>query len=576
MGLRFNCPTCGTQVLLKYLAVGDIAKCRTCGCAVSVPESAEQVNIEDDEYREYMGLCDSGAAAHREDREYLGYRDTAYLPERPIAKARESSGHETEEVGISVRKIPRCYICGRPLEGRRGRLSHYCKQCKRQFPEFMRDGVKHVFTMGIALTAFRPGSPVTSPDMYCDRNIGIPDLLACLSEFKLIGILGERGVGKSSTLQMLLALLRGNPVLTEKYGPFRWAQRTVYTNEARTFRELLHEVTHGLIMVRPRFRRFSTPDAIELTAELGGIIKGKINLSTDAKWNYIRTGVIRHLQSDPLASFLIALKLLRLADLRGVILVDELEHFSSEDLRALGDLIKRCEAFETAFCFAGIVDTLDEICCGHGSVARTCRVFRLERFGLNETRALFERANDKLESYVQFSEDLIDEIAVFSNGIPSVVHGIGYQILLKTIGDSWQKFAEAARTTGPIKIDRTAIDLAARTVSEWLPVHSDWLDRLSKIDPRLVEILRRIAKTARYPVADEELPTLLEDIPEGLSLFKRLETWSEFPLLKSGTLVAPYQTASRHFGFVDPVLGWLVSLTAKCKADDSSTAWRDS
>jgi uncharacterized RDD family membrane protein YckC len=40
MSLGFNCPRCGSQVLVQYLRPGDDALCRSCGERVIVPESA--------------------------------------------------------------------------------------------------------------------------------------------------------------------------------------------------------------------------------------------------------------------------------------------------------------------------------------------------------------------------------------------------------------------------------------------------------------------------------------------------------------------------------------------------------
>jgi len=50
IGLKFNCPKCGKPIIVKFLKVGEIAKCHNCGAEVSVPTDAEKVNLE--EFRE--------------------------------------------------------------------------------------------------------------------------------------------------------------------------------------------------------------------------------------------------------------------------------------------------------------------------------------------------------------------------------------------------------------------------------------------------------------------------------------------------------------------------------------------
>nr|MBN2276766.1 hypothetical protein [candidate division Zixibacteria bacterium] len=41
MSLKFTCPSCGAEILLKYLKPGDTARCRNCGHDVIVPDTAE-------------------------------------------------------------------------------------------------------------------------------------------------------------------------------------------------------------------------------------------------------------------------------------------------------------------------------------------------------------------------------------------------------------------------------------------------------------------------------------------------------------------------------------------------------
>ena len=40
MALKFNCTNCGKEIIVKYLKVGEVAKCRNCGTEVTVPSTA--------------------------------------------------------------------------------------------------------------------------------------------------------------------------------------------------------------------------------------------------------------------------------------------------------------------------------------------------------------------------------------------------------------------------------------------------------------------------------------------------------------------------------------------------------
>lgn len=44
MGLKFRCKTCGEDVVVRFLKVGEAAECKNCGASNPVPESAESAD----------------------------------------------------------------------------------------------------------------------------------------------------------------------------------------------------------------------------------------------------------------------------------------------------------------------------------------------------------------------------------------------------------------------------------------------------------------------------------------------------------------------------------------------------
>ena len=46
MGLKFRCKTCGEDVVVRFLKVGEAAECKNCGASNPVPESAESADDE--------------------------------------------------------------------------------------------------------------------------------------------------------------------------------------------------------------------------------------------------------------------------------------------------------------------------------------------------------------------------------------------------------------------------------------------------------------------------------------------------------------------------------------------------
>ncbi|MEN8150576.1 MAG: hypothetical protein ABFS86_12190 [Planctomycetota bacterium] len=44
MSLRYDCPGCGEEIVVRYLDAGDVAQCPHCGAEAAVPEDAETVD----------------------------------------------------------------------------------------------------------------------------------------------------------------------------------------------------------------------------------------------------------------------------------------------------------------------------------------------------------------------------------------------------------------------------------------------------------------------------------------------------------------------------------------------------
>ena len=46
MALKFQCKSCGEDIAVRFLTVGEAAECKSCGASNSVPESAEEISDE--------------------------------------------------------------------------------------------------------------------------------------------------------------------------------------------------------------------------------------------------------------------------------------------------------------------------------------------------------------------------------------------------------------------------------------------------------------------------------------------------------------------------------------------------
>ena len=46
MALKFQCKDCGKDIAVKFLKIGEAARCKNCGASNAVPESAEEISNE--------------------------------------------------------------------------------------------------------------------------------------------------------------------------------------------------------------------------------------------------------------------------------------------------------------------------------------------------------------------------------------------------------------------------------------------------------------------------------------------------------------------------------------------------
>ncbi len=52
MALKFECPNCGSEIIVKRVKVGEMAKCRSCDTELEVPEPENPIELEADSWRE--------------------------------------------------------------------------------------------------------------------------------------------------------------------------------------------------------------------------------------------------------------------------------------------------------------------------------------------------------------------------------------------------------------------------------------------------------------------------------------------------------------------------------------------
>ena len=95
MALKFQCENCGEDIAVRFLKVGEVAECRSCGASNPVPESAEEVSDAAAERMIKASVPDSAEAISDESAQSV-----------PIAKALHRVAKIVIGIGIIVGMVP--------------------------------------------------------------------------------------------------------------------------------------------------------------------------------------------------------------------------------------------------------------------------------------------------------------------------------------------------------------------------------------------------------------------------------------------------------------------------------------
>ena len=96
MALKFQCKSCGKDIAVKFLKIGETAKCKNCGASNSVPESAEEIS---DEAAESIIKAPVSESVEDISAEAISDKPTQSVP---MAKALRRVGKIVIGVGIIV------------------------------------------------------------------------------------------------------------------------------------------------------------------------------------------------------------------------------------------------------------------------------------------------------------------------------------------------------------------------------------------------------------------------------------------------------------------------------------------
>jgi len=437
---------------------------------------------------------------------------------------------------------PTCCMCKKPLESLRDRARHFCKQCRAEFPRLAQGDVRVIPTKDVAHEVFRPRAIADSAETFVGRHDKVRRAIDSIrSGCLLVGVLGERRVGKSSLLGILMKLLKGDAALEAEYEKVAFAMRIVHVSAPSDLDTLADQIVTSLLSVQPIFPTRAIPAHQEHEIQLGLTVLGigaTLRFRMASHWAKLREAVLERLQKQPHESLRLALALYLASRNRPIIFVDEV-HTLREQLTDFGLMIRSLERFEPTFCVAGNMASLDSVYSGHSSLRSQAAEIYLDRFSLEDTRALFGNANYVLGSYLHFDEPLVEAIFDMSLGIPALIQIFGAAQLDRVAGKDWPSFASATRIAGcpaAIKVEHLmSVVEEEMTANQYVRILTD----TSQACPEVYRKFEEIAADPRF-------------------LLLVCDAKDDDGAPPPNHLVKSVRNGSLYLSFDDPILGWHV------------------
>lgn len=128
MSLKFKCLDCGKDIIIKYLKIGESAKCKSCGSNNVVPESAVETTEDDiiaEDSKTNMTKCPECGASMEVDARFCEECGTE-LEHSELQKYPGLDDTDTGETRITI-----CPECGAQTEDG----ASFCKECGAKLEE---------------------------------------------------------------------------------------------------------------------------------------------------------------------------------------------------------------------------------------------------------------------------------------------------------------------------------------------------------------------------------------------------------------------------------------------------------
>lgn len=334
-------------------------------------------------------------------------------------------------------------------------------------------------------TVFTPGSPVNTRDLFAGRSDQLREIMGAISQRGYHAVLyGERGVGKTSLSNMLVALLGTAPQ------PHLVAR--VNCDAGDSFSTIWHKAMRDISFTNPqRGIGFNPSDSVTQTP--------------------VSATMPAVVQPDDIRRTLTDLS----KHAKVLVVLDEYDRIVDRQVATLiSDTVKALSDFgvDATILIIGVADTIDDLIEGHQSIERALVQIPMPRMSDDEIGLIFENGLSKLG--MQIDGGAKAHLVNLTQGLPYVAHLLGLhtsrvaleqqsRTVMRTHADSgiqraleqWQQsirtaYLDAVRSPQPINLFREVLLACALAETDELGYFSASGVRspLKQITGRLLDI----------------------------------------------------------------------------------------
>lgn len=360
-------------------------------------------------------------------------------------------------------------------------------------------------------STFYPGQQIEDPKHFAGRKSDIEQALKSLcSPGSSIVVYGERGVGKSSFVEMIKLIAKGESHLLYKhkfhkiFPPEQFKYKIISIecdSEANTTEKVLQRLItspYGIKgIISSRIEKIETSTKDKYTVDLLKIFK----FGSDENSKITSTEFKEENIFELFTNLILTISKNLLNQGEGLLIaIDEFDLV--EDSSKMASLIKTLSKNNIKFLISGIAESYESLIQGHISITRQLLYGRINILPMKkeEIEDLFSLVEESSNKKIRFDKSFISEVIDKSSGFPHYVQLFGQLAL--------EDYVREKKFQTPMLIHKQHLCNGIKKLASFeTQMESDYLN-IIKENPLKEYIIKTIAKSKSKKISDDEICNL--------------------------------------------------------------------